>query len=146
VRAVCLVHDASFCAAADNAMFYARNGVPFVLGTTGGDRQTMMQQVVDSGVYAVIAPQMGKQVCSHPPGTLPFGINRSRHDYMSNVLHSRLGKQQPWVVLESEGYWDVIKIQRDTTSTRLVWLLHIHTQCLLLLMASLPARMTPSPL
>lgn len=47
---------------ADNAVFYARNGVPFVLGTTGGDRSAMMAEVEASGVYAVIAPQMGKQV------------------------------------------------------------------------------------
>jgi hypothetical protein len=80
MRAACLDCDAPLCVPTDNAMFYARNGVPFVLGTTGGDRQAMMQQVVDSGVYAVIAPQMGKQVCSCPPGALPLSSIRSQHE------------------------------------------------------------------
>ncbi len=32
------------------------------MGTTGGDREKLTKDVHDSGVYAVIAPQMGKQV------------------------------------------------------------------------------------
>ncbi|KAK9809179.1 hypothetical protein WJX72_010905 [[Myrmecia] bisecta] len=46
----------------DNGAFYAKNQVPFVMGTTGGDREKLMQDVQAAGVYAVIAPQMGKQV------------------------------------------------------------------------------------
>ncbi|CAM6083072.1 unnamed protein product [Calypogeia fissa] len=46
----------------DNAEFYCRRGVPFVMGTTGGDRVKLMNDVLNSGNYAVIAPQMGKQV------------------------------------------------------------------------------------
>eukprot|EP00245_Coleochaete_scutata_P012112 TRINITY_DN4653_c0_g1_i1.p1 TRINITY_DN4653_c0_g1~~TRINITY_DN4653_c0_g1_i1.p1 ORF type:complete len:264 (-),score=49.87 TRINITY_DN4653_c0_g1_i1:331-1122(-) len=45
-----------------NAEFYCKRGVPFVMGTTGGDRQKLRQVVEESGNYAVIAPQMGKQV------------------------------------------------------------------------------------
>jgi hypothetical protein len=33
-----------------------------VMGTTGGDRNKLVKDVEASGVYAVIAPQMGKQV------------------------------------------------------------------------------------
>lgn len=51
---------ASVCA--DNGAFYALNGVPFVMGTTGGDREKLLRDVTESGNYAVIAPQMGKQV------------------------------------------------------------------------------------
>ena len=47
---------------ADNAVFYCQNQVPFVMGTTGGDRHKLLQDTKDAGVYAVIAPQMGKQV------------------------------------------------------------------------------------
>ena len=36
--------------------------MPFVMGTTGGDRDQLRADVEASGVYAVIAPQMGKQV------------------------------------------------------------------------------------
>lgn len=46
----------------DNAELYCRVGVPFVMGTTGGDRDQLYKTVEDSKVYAVISPQMGKQV------------------------------------------------------------------------------------
>ena len=42
--------------------FYVQHRMPFVMGTTGGDRERINQQVKDSGVYAVIAPNMGKQI------------------------------------------------------------------------------------
>lgn len=51
---------------AENAIFYGRNEVPFVMGTTGGDRQQLMADVTSAGVHAVIAPQMGKQVGATP--------------------------------------------------------------------------------
>ncbi|KAL5576043.1 hypothetical protein UlMin_017742 [Ulmus minor] len=45
-----------------NAELYSKVGVPFVMGTTGGDRDRLYKTVEDSKVYAVISPQMGKQV------------------------------------------------------------------------------------
>jgi hypothetical protein len=33
-----------------------------VMGTTGGDREKLTEDVLKAGVYSVIAPQMGKQV------------------------------------------------------------------------------------
>jgi len=45
-----------------NAEFYCRNGLYFVMGTTGGDRQQLEQTVVGSGISAVIAPNMAKQI------------------------------------------------------------------------------------
>lgn len=45
-----------------NAELYCKIGVPFVMGTTGGDRQLLYKTVQDAHVYAVISPQMGKQV------------------------------------------------------------------------------------
>ena len=47
---------------AENARFYGANRVPFVMGTTGGDREQLLADTLASGTYAVIAPQMGKQV------------------------------------------------------------------------------------
>jgi len=41
---------------------YVRNATPFVMGTTGGDRERILAEVKAAGLYAVIAPQMGKQV------------------------------------------------------------------------------------
>lgn len=46
----------------DNARFYCANCLPFVMGTTGGDRQQLLEDVRMSGNYAVIAPNMGKQI------------------------------------------------------------------------------------
>ncbi|CAH9131431.1 unnamed protein product [Cuscuta epithymum] len=45
-----------------NAELYCNVGVPFVMGTTGGDRERLYKTVTDSSNYAVISPQMGKQV------------------------------------------------------------------------------------
>jgi len=45
-----------------NAELYAEVGVTYVMGTTGGDRDALMKVTQDSGVYAVIAPNMGKQI------------------------------------------------------------------------------------
>ncbi|KAG0566757.1 hypothetical protein KC19_7G085800 [Ceratodon purpureus] len=45
-----------------NAEFYCSRGLPFVMGTTGGDSEKLIEDVLQSGVYSVVAPQMGKQV------------------------------------------------------------------------------------
>jgi 4-hydroxy-tetrahydrodipicolinate reductase len=46
----------------DNAAFYCENGLPFVMGTTGGDRTRLAETVEKSGIAAVIAPNMAKQI------------------------------------------------------------------------------------
>lgn len=46
----------------DNAAFYCNTGLPFVMGTTGGDREKLTRTVLDSGTCAVIAPNMAKQI------------------------------------------------------------------------------------
>ncbi len=46
----------------DNAAFYSKNGLPFVMGTTGGDRQSLEETVRNSKTAAVIAPNMAKQI------------------------------------------------------------------------------------
>lgn len=45
-----------------NTELYTTTGCTFVMGTTGGDREAMMKVTHDSNVYAVIAPNMGKQI------------------------------------------------------------------------------------
>lgn len=45
-----------------NAAFYGKRGLPFVMGTTGGDREKLVQTVVSSKTCAVIAPNMAKQI------------------------------------------------------------------------------------
>jgi 4-hydroxy-tetrahydrodipicolinate reductase len=50
------------CAVNTNADFYTKNQIPFVMGTTGGDRSKLEQVVKDSSTMAVIAPNMAKQI------------------------------------------------------------------------------------
>ncbi len=45
-----------------NAEFYCKNQLPFVMGTTGGDRTLLEKTVTQSTVSAVIAPNMAKQI------------------------------------------------------------------------------------
>ena len=45
-----------------NAEFYCRHGLPFVMGTTGGDRQGLEETVRTSSTSGVIAPNMAKQI------------------------------------------------------------------------------------
>lgn len=46
----------------ENAEFYCRSDLPFVMGTTGGDRARLEKTVRDSAITAVIAPNMAKQI------------------------------------------------------------------------------------
>jgi 4-hydroxy-tetrahydrodipicolinate reductase len=45
-----------------NAEFYCKHGLPFVMGTTGGDRQLLEDTILASSISAVIAPNMAKQI------------------------------------------------------------------------------------
>ncbi len=45
-----------------NAEFYCLHNLPFVMGTTGGDRQLLEKAVSDSSNAAVFAPNMAKQI------------------------------------------------------------------------------------
>ena len=46
----------------ENVEFYCNQGLPFVMGTTGGDRQKLEQRIRASQIAAVVAPNMGKQI------------------------------------------------------------------------------------
>ena len=45
-----------------NADFYCECRIPFVMGTTGGDRAGLIETVKSAGIPAVIAPNMAKQI------------------------------------------------------------------------------------
>jgi 4-hydroxy-tetrahydrodipicolinate reductase len=45
-----------------NAEFYVEQNLPFVMGTTGGDREKLMNGVNTAKKFAVIAPNMAKQI------------------------------------------------------------------------------------
>jgi 4-hydroxy-tetrahydrodipicolinate reductase len=46
----------------DMVDLYIKHKTPFVMGTTGGNRAQILADVQAADLYAVIAPQMGKQV------------------------------------------------------------------------------------
>lgn len=46
----------------ENADFFCRHGLPFVMGTTGGDRNLLEEAVCASSISSVIAPNMAKQI------------------------------------------------------------------------------------
>jgi dihydrodipicolinate reductase len=46
----------------DMVDLYIKHQTPFVMGTTGGNRAQILADVKAADLYAVIAPQMGKQV------------------------------------------------------------------------------------
>lgn len=45
-----------------NGKWYAEQNLPFVMGTTGGDRVELFDDVQSANLSAVIAPNMGKQI------------------------------------------------------------------------------------
>jgi 4-hydroxy-tetrahydrodipicolinate reductase len=45
-----------------NGEFYLEQKLPFVMGTTGGDRERLVDSVNAASHFAVIAPNMGKQI------------------------------------------------------------------------------------
>jgi 4-hydroxy-tetrahydrodipicolinate reductase len=45
-----------------NAEFYVKHKIPFVMGTTGGDRDALMALVKNANHPCVIAPNMAKQI------------------------------------------------------------------------------------
>ena len=46
----------------DNADFYVNHKIPFVMGTTGGDREALATLVAEANHPSVIAPNMAKQI------------------------------------------------------------------------------------
>lgn len=51
-----------------NARFYAKMGIPFVMGTTGGDRDQLIKDMEEAKHSAVIAPNMAKQIVALQAG------------------------------------------------------------------------------
>lgn len=45
-----------------NALYYVKNKIPFVMGTTGGDRKQLEETVKTASTPVVIAPNMAKQI------------------------------------------------------------------------------------
>ena len=83
----------------DTADWYCSRGVPFVMGTTGGDRVRLLADVERAGVYAVIAPQMGKQVRERGGGG---GVRERKGGVRAVGERERMNGQS---LLELRGSW-----------------------------------------
>lgn len=46
----------------ENAKFYVQNALPFVMGTTGGDREALLNLLQEKNFPCVVAPNMAKQI------------------------------------------------------------------------------------
>ncbi|MCP3955733.1 MAG: dihydrodipicolinate reductase, partial [Desulfobacterales bacterium] len=57
-----------------NALFYIENDLPFVMGTTGGDREKLKNDIKKGGIPAVIAPNMTKQIVGFQ-AMMEYGAN-----------------------------------------------------------------------
>lgn len=60
-----------------NGYFYCRNKLPFVMGTTGGDRKALEERVKNSEISAVIAPNMAKQIVAFQAGMEDYSKKNS---------------------------------------------------------------------
>ncbi|XP_054782497.1 4-hydroxy-tetrahydrodipicolinate reductase 2, chloroplastic-like isoform X2 [Prosopis cineraria] len=79
----------------DNAELYCKVGVPFVMGTNGGDRDLLFRTAHVSNVYALISPQMGKQIAAfHGAMEVLADLFRGAFkDYSLSVLVSHQGSE-----------------------------------------------------
>mmetsp|Transcript_4865 Transcript_4865/g.7320 ORF Transcript_4865/g.7320 Transcript_4865/m.7320 type:complete len:332 (-) Transcript_4865:275-1270(-) len=59
-----------------NAAFYAKHKLNFVMGTTGGDREKLLEDTKAGGHYAIIAPNMAKQIVA-----LQAALKRMSEDF-----------------------------------------------------------------
>jgi 4-hydroxy-tetrahydrodipicolinate reductase len=82
-----------------NAEFYVENDIPFVMGTTGGDRDALMKTVENHS--CVIAPNMGKQIVA-----MQAALERLANDFPGAFAGYRL------TVVESHQ-----KTKADTSGT-----------------------------
>ncbi len=57
-----------------NASFYIENNLPFVMGTTGGNREQLKNDVNSGSIPAVIAPNMTKQIVGFQ-AMMEYGAN-----------------------------------------------------------------------
>ena len=77
----------------DNARFYCNHNLPFVMGTTGGDRLQLKRSVKDSDTIAIIAPNMAKQIVGFQ-AMMEYAANQFPALFQDYTLHIRESHQQ----------------------------------------------------
>ena len=79
-------------------------GVNFVFGTTGGDREKLMKVTADSGVYAVIVPQM-KLLRARRFGSDGSGRGGCYREFPNEEgRDTEVGDEVRWVCLSASAY------------------------------------------
>jgi 4-hydroxy-tetrahydrodipicolinate reductase len=76
-----------------NAEFYCRNALPFVMGTTGGDRDKLESTVSAASISAVIAPNMAKQIVGFQ-AIMAYAAESFPDLFKGYTLHVRESHQQ----------------------------------------------------
>jgi 4-hydroxy-tetrahydrodipicolinate reductase len=117
-----------------NARFYCTHGLPFVMGTTGGDRQALNDTVTKSSISAVIAPNMAQQIVGLQ-AMLAYGAENFPELFEGYSLEVRESHQKDkadtsGTAKEIVGYFnamgiafseDQIKKERDPAVQRQQW-------------------------
>lgn len=88
-----------------NAELYAETGVPFVMGTTGGDREKLLETVKRSKISAVIAPNMAT----------PMVVLQAMLEFAANTFPNAL---EGWTQEFEESHQDT---KKDTSGTAKAW-------------------------
>lgn len=117
-----------------NASWYTKTGLDFVMGTTGGDTEALHQLVTNSGCYAVIAPNMAKQIVAFQALVDLLGLEfpQAFQGYRLEVIESHQASKadtsgtakavvasmvQRWGVVGIESERDIQKV-RDRSQQR----------------------------
>jgi 4-hydroxy-tetrahydrodipicolinate reductase len=117
-----------------NARFYCTHGLPFVMGTTGGDRAELYNTVTKSSISAVIAPNMAQQIVGLQ-AMLAYGAENFPDLFEGYTLEVRESHQQgkadtSGTAKEIVGYFnamgvafseDQIKKERDPAVQQQRW-------------------------
>jgi len=96
----------------DNARDYTRHNMPFVMGTTGGDRESLERVVRRSNIGAVIAPNMSAEVVEIQDAVRSFAL-KNKDRWVQD-------KDSGLYVIEShQGFvpWEGIRGKADTSGT-----------------------------
>jgi 4-hydroxy-tetrahydrodipicolinate reductase len=117
-----------------NAAFYCRHGLPFVMGTTGGDRDALRAAVEASSIAAVIAPNMAKQIVGFQamlewaadafPGLFAgyrLRVRESHQQGKADTSGTAKAVVQAFQRLGVDFRMDRIEMERDPAVQREIW-------------------------
>jgi 4-hydroxy-tetrahydrodipicolinate reductase len=117
-----------------NAAFYCRHELPFVMGTTGGDRAGLQATVEASPISAVIAPNMAKQIVgfqamlAYAADTFPglfagyrLRVRESHQQGKADTSGTAKAVVQAFQRLGVDFRMDQIEMERDPAVQREAW-------------------------